>query len=190
MSTGVGLIRAGREGGIVRRIAILGSPGSGKSTVSRQLGAITGIPVVHLDKLYWKPGWVEPARHQWATLQEELVQRDAWIIDGNYGGTAHIRIQSADTIIFLDPPRWVCLYRAIKRALQYRGKTRSDMGQDCPEKVDGEFLRYIWRFRSQQRPQLLKRLEAVQHEKMVVVLRTGRDVRQYLAELSVREHST
>ncbi len=173
----------------MKRIAILGSPGSGKSTLSRQLGAITGIPVVHLDNLYWRPGWVEPERKQWAILQEEVVQGDTWIIDGNYGATAHIRIQSADTIIFLDPPRTVCLYRAIKRAMQYRGRTRSDMGQDCPERLDGEFLRYIWQFRLRERPQLLQRLDAVRQEKTMIVLRTRRDVSQYLAGLGGQSRS-
>lgn len=176
--------RRGRIG--VDRIAVLGSPGSGKSTLSRQLGAVTGLPVFHLDKLYWKPGWVEPEREQWVRLQEDLVEQGRWIIDGHYGATVHMRIQSADTIIFLDHSRWVCLVRALKRAVRYRGQTRSDMGPGCPEKLDGEFLQYIWQFNRQQRPPLLPQLAAVRGEKTVVVLKTPRQVTQYLADLRDR----
>ncbi|WP_337956063.1 hypothetical protein [Alicyclobacillus herbarius] len=128
----------------MKRIAIIGSPGAGKSTFACRLGDITGIEVFHLDRLFWHPGWVEMPRPEWMELQRKLVQRPSWIIDGNYGSTMDIRIQAADTVIFLDVPRRVCLWRVMKRVIRYHGQTRPDMGAHCPEKIDLEFFRYIW----------------------------------------------
>lgn len=107
----------------MKRIAIIGSPGAGKSTYAQRLSMITGIQVYHLDKLYWKPGWVETPKSEWVEFQQRIVNKEEWIIDGNYGATMDIRIQAADTVIFLDFPRRVCLWRSIKRDIRYRGRT-------------------------------------------------------------------
>lgn len=168
------------------RIAIIGSPGAGKSTFARQLGDITGIEVFHLDSLFWKPGWVETPRSEWVALQNWLVRRPSWIIDGNYGATMDIRIDAADTVIFLDFARRVCLYRVAKRALRYRGRTRPDMGKGCPEKIDTAFLRYIWGFRRREHETILRRLhEAKQAGKQVLSLKTRREVAGYLTSLNL-----
>lgn len=102
----------------MKRIAIIGSPGAGKSTLAWQLGEILGLPVFHLDRLFWKPGWIPSPKSLWIAMQSTLVTRDSWIIDGNYGSTLHIRVEAADTIIFLDFPRYICLGQAVKRAWQ------------------------------------------------------------------------
>lgn len=168
----------------MKRIAIIGSPGAGKSTFARQLGDITGIEVFHLDRLFWKPGWVETPRQAWEELQRRLVERPIWIIDGNYGATMDIRIQAADTVIFLDFPRRVCLWRVAKRIFRFRGRTRPDMGEGCPDKIDMEFLRYIWRFRKREQDRIERRLdEAKETGKQVIWLKTRSEVREYLASL-------
>jgi len=95
----------------MKKIAIIGSPGAGKSTFARRIGEITGIEVFYLDQLFWKPGWVKTPRPEWIELQQRIVKGESWIIDGNYGATMDIRIQAADTVIFLDFPRRVCLWR-------------------------------------------------------------------------------
>lgn len=92
----------------VRRVAVVGSGGAGKWTFARQLGERTGIPVVHLDHHYWKPGWVQTAPHQWWARQAELVAGESWIIDGNYGGTFDVRFPCADTVIVLAPLTCSC----------------------------------------------------------------------------------
>lgn len=93
----------------MQRIALIGSPGAGKATLARCLGQALGLPVYHLDALYWKPGWEPTPRAEWRELQLRLVAGDRWLIDGNYGGTMAIRLTAADTVICLDLPRWVCL---------------------------------------------------------------------------------
>lgn len=167
----------------VRRVAVIGSPGAGKSTFARRLSTVMGIEVVHLDRLFWKPGWVETPRQEWEELQQWLVERAAWIIDGNYGATMDIRLEAADTVIFLDFPRRVCLWRAVKRAIQFRGETRPDMGNGCPEKIDLEFLLYIWRFRKREHAKIVQCLQAAQRRGVQVVrLKTKSEVEGYLRQ--------
>ncbi len=137
------------------KIAIIGSGGSGKSTLARRLGALLGIPVIHLDSLFWKPGWVETETGEWRSIQEDLVKGDCWIIDGNYSDTMDVRFEAADTLVFLDFPRSLCLWRAVRRRFQYAGRSRPDVGPGCPEKIDWDFVRWIWTFPAAQRPVLL-----------------------------------
>ncbi len=170
-----------RKAGDMKRIAIIGSPGAGKSTLARQLGEISGLPVFHLDRLFWKPGWIQSPKPLWIALQSALVAQDSWIIDGNYGATLQIRLAAADTAIFLDFPRYLCLGQAVKRAWQYRGTIRPDMAPGCPEKIDREFLRYIWRFPAYERPNILSQLRLASEQGTSVIQLTGRQqMTQYI----------
>ena len=99
----------------MKKIIIIGSGGAGKSTFARRLGEILNIEVLHLDKLYWQPNWTEPSKIEWQKTVEEMLIQDAWIMDGNFGGTMEMRIEASDTVILLDLPRTVCLYRVLKR---------------------------------------------------------------------------
>ena len=170
------------------RIAVIGSSGAGKSTFSRLLGEITGLPVVHLDRLYWHPGWVQTPREQWVEAQRETIEQDKWVIDGNYGSTMDMRLEAADTVIFLDFPRTLCLVRALKRRVQYHGRTRPDLGEGCEEKMDLEFLKWIWDFPKRERGNILSRLDAAsQRGKAIVHLRSPRQTDEYLRSLRERE---
>ena len=93
----------------MKRISIVGSGGAGKSTFAHQLADILHLPVIHLDALYWQPGWVATPQDEWRDKQQQLVQQECWIIDGNYTSTLDVRFAVADTIIFLDFPRFRCL---------------------------------------------------------------------------------
>jgi len=111
----------------MKKIVLIGSGGSGKSTLARKLGEKLKINVYHLDALFWKPNWISVPKDEQIKVQNDLVKTEGWIIDGNYGGTMDIRLNAADTIIFLDTPRTICVYRAFKRLLKYRNKTRPDI---------------------------------------------------------------
>lgn len=167
----------------MKKIAVIGSGGSGKSTFSRELGKITGLPVYHLDAIHWKPGWVPTPPDEWDRIIANLVERDEWIIDGNYGRTMDPRLRAADTVIFLDMPRYLCMYRIVKRVVMYRNKTRPDLTEGCNERLTAEFVRWVWTFRKKKRPDILKKLEALKNEKKIVILQSPAEVKAFLREL-------
>jgi adenylate kinase family enzyme len=165
----------------VERVMIIGTGGAGKSTLARKLGEATGLPVIHLDREHWLPGWVEPPRDDWAAKVAELAARDRWVMDGNYGGTMAARLERADTVVFMDFPRLLCIYRALKRTVAYRNQQRPDMTPGCNEKVDFKFLKWIWDYNRTRRPGILKLLaEAENDGKGVVILRHPKDAERWL----------
>ena len=128
----------------MKKIIVAGvSAGVGKSTFAAKLGEILELPVHHLDAYHWKPGWVEAEKEEFRSVQHNIVKRERWIIEGNYSSSFDIRMAQADTFIYLELPLRVCLYRVLKRWLSNIGKTRPDMGEGCPEKMEWEFLKFI-----------------------------------------------
>ena len=159
---------------------MIGTGGAGKSTFARALGERLGLPVIHLDREYWRAGWVKPPKDEWRLRVEELSARDAWVMDGNYSGTFDVRFDACDTVIFLDLPRAVCLWRVLKRAVTYRGRSRPDMAEGCHEKIDLEFVSWIWGYRSTRRPKVLALLERHSRDKRIIHLRTSAEVEKFL----------
>jgi adenylate kinase family enzyme len=164
----------------MQKIAVIGSSGAGKSQLSRSMGEILGLPVIHLDKEYWLPGWTEPPKEEWRSRVEELVKGDRWIMDGNFGGTMEIRLATADSIVFMDLPRSLCVWRTFKRVITYRKETRPDMADGCNEKFDLEFLKWIWDFPKCTRPRILERLAAIEGQKPIFRLRSRNEVERFL----------
>ncbi len=172
----------------MRTVAVIGCPGAGKSTFARRLGAILGIEVIHLDRLYWRPGWVPTPAEEWVRIQEAALRADRWIVDGNYARTLSLRVAAADTVIFLDFPTAVCLCRSLLRVARSRRTPRPDMADGCRERVNLEFLRFIWGFRRAKRPDMVRRLRAVEGDKDVVHLRSSREADAFLEQ--VRQRAT
>jgi adenylate kinase family enzyme len=141
-----------------QRIAVIGCSGAGKSTLARPLAFATGLPLVHLDAEHWQPGWVEPDEREWEKRCAAMIAERRWIIDGHYGSTLEPRLRRAELVIWLDLPTGACLWGAIRRWVAYRGRVRPDMGVDCPEKFDLEFLRWILGFRRNVRPRIVHAL--------------------------------
>jgi adenylate kinase family enzyme len=169
----------------MKKIVLVGSGGSGKSTLARQLGEILSIDVYHLDAIFWKPGWIATPKDEQKAVQEELVNRDSWIIDGNYGGTMTIRLEAADTIIFVDLSKWICIFRVLKRRFQYRNIKRTDMAEGCEERINFKFLRWVWDYPTKQKPKIVDNLRRLSKEKKVIVLRSRSDVREFLASVEI-----
>ena len=168
----------------MKRFVIIGSGGAGKSTFAKRLHEMTGIEVIHLDKIYWKQNWTEPAKEEWRKIIETLVEGNEWIMDGNFGGTMEMRIAACDTVIFLDLPRLVCIRRLVGRIAKYRGTNRPDMAEGCHEKFDLKFLRWVWDYPRRTKPKveaLLKRFEA---EKMIIHLASKNDVERFFTDYS------
>ncbi|MFD1335800.1 DNA topology modulation protein [Oceanobacillus iheyensis] len=169
----------------MKKIVLIGCGGSGKSTLAKQLGKKLKINVYHLDALFWKPNWIGVSKDEQRIIQKDLVKRQEWIIDGNYGGTMEIRLNSADTIIFLDIPRIICVYRAFKRILKYKNKTRPDMGEGCEERFDLDFFRWIWNYPKAKKPGILKNLEQFSEDKhkQVIVLKSPSEVKRFIEKV-------
>lgn len=164
----------------MKKIAIIGSGGSGKSTLAIKLSNKLKIDVYHLDALLWKPNWIGVTREEQIIIQNELIKKDEWIIDGNYSGTIDLRLSAADTIIFLDIPRLICTFRVIKRFFKYRNKTRPDMVEGCKEKIDFNFIKWVWKFPKDKRPNLMKKIEKLLNGKEVIILKSLKEVRLFL----------
>ena len=166
----------------MRRVLVLGCPGAGKSTLARRVARITGLPVIHLDRYYWRPGWQEPDRGAWERVVAELTRRPQWVMDGNYGGTLPARLAAADAAILLDFPTWRCLLRVLRRVLGSHGRTRIDMAPGCAERFDIAFLIYVCRYRRRHRPAHLAAL--AQFSGLLVTLRRPAEVAAYVAALT------
>ena len=120
----------------MEKVLVIGCSGSGKTTLSNALAQKLRLPVVHLDALYWCGNWEHRSREEFDVLLEAELQKESWIIDGNFSRTFPRRLQFCDTVIWLDLPVLVCLWGATKRVFQHHGKSRDDMGGNCPEHFD------------------------------------------------------
>ena len=150
-----------------KRVAVIGCPGSGKSTFSRALRDATGLPLYHLDAIYWRDDRTTLPREEFYPLQREIIARDAWIIDGNYGSTMEWRVEACDLLVFLDFPIEVCLEGVRAR----RGQKRSDIPW-VEDGEDEEFMAFIRGFETESRPKILELIE--QHPDKTVLTFTSR----------------
>lgn len=164
----------------MKRVMIIGSGGAGKSVLSRDLALRTGLPVIHLDREYWGPGWQPMPEDQWEARIRELVRGDRWILDGNFGGTIPIRLAAADTVVFLDLPRLVCLRNVIRRWATFRAEARPDMTPGNADKLDLKFLQWIWGYPRTRRPGIVAQLEALPSTSQVVRLTSHGAARRWL----------
>ena len=167
----------------MQRVMIIGAGGAGKSTLARQVGARTGLPVIHLDAEYWHAGWVPTPDVEWRARVSALAGGERWVMDGNYGGTLDLRLARADTVVFLDLSRRATMWGVLRRWLAHRGRTRPDMAPGCPEQMSWEFLRWVWEYPRTRRPQMLRRLGELPPGTRPVVLRSRAEVARWLATL-------
>lgn len=167
----------------MKRIAIVGCGGAGKSTLARQMGEILNLPLIHLDKEFWQSGWKMRSREEEREIVEKIAKQDEWIIDGNYQSTMDTRFEAADTIIFLDFPTLLCLKRVIKRFFKYRGTTRPDMTEGCPEKLDREFIFWIIGYRKSYRPIVLEKIAEYTTDRKVMIFQRPAQLEIFLTDL-------
>ena len=167
----------------MERVMIIGCGGAGKSTLARQLGEKTGLPVVHLDKLFWKPGWESLSRDEFDVLHRRELAKERWIIDGNFDRTIPERLARCDTAIYLDFSRLACLLGVAKRILTTCGTVRPDMGEGCPERFDLDFLKWVWNFNKNKRQRYYEMLNALDN-KQVYILKSRREVKAFLSKVA------
>lgn len=164
----------------MERIMIIGCGGSGKSTLARQLGEKTGLPVIHLDQIWWAPGsWQHLERPEFDEILKAETEKPRWIIDGNFNRTMETRLEKCDTVIYLDYSRWVCLLSWIKRVITNWGKARPDMAPGCAEWFDPEMALWIWNFNKQNRKRYHELLQA-QTGKGIHIFKNRRQLKAFL----------
>ena len=163
----------------MERILIIGCSGSGKSRLARKLGQKLGLPVIHLDQLWWTENWQNVTVEEFDSRLAMALNMDRWIIDGNYSRTMGVRLSQCDTVIYLDFSRWACLLGMCQRLLSSRGKTRPDMPAGCPERVSWEFVKWIWDFNKNNRVRNYTYLAQAKHAQSVV-LKNRREVKAFL----------
>ncbi len=154
------------------KILIVGCGGAGKSTLATALGEKVNLPVIHLDKLYWLPNWIERSNEEFDKLVEIELHKQKWIIDGNYLRTLEWRLKYADLCIFLDYNIDLCLQGVQERVIKYQGKSRPDMTDGCPEQVDSEFIEWINNYSKDVKPKLL---DTIQNSNVPYLIFTSRE---------------
>jgi adenylate kinase family enzyme len=166
----------------VNRIMIVGQPGSGKSTLAQTLGERTGLPVIHIDKIHWQPGWIERSRAEKTLLCKEAEKGERWIFEGGHSVTWPSRVSRADVLIWVDRPVGLRLWRVLRRAILGLGRTRPDMAEGCPERLRSlpEFFHYIWQTRNSGSEKIARLSELAPPGCKVFRLRTDREVEDFI----------
>ncbi len=167
----------------MERVIIIGCGGAGKSTLARKLGEKTGLPVVHLDQIWWAPGnWVHLEREEFDRLLIAETEKPQWILDGNFNRTMELRLDKCDTVIYLDFSRFACLKNWIGRVIKNWGHHRIDMAEGCNEWFDPDMVKWIWNFNKNNRKRYLELLSNLDG-KQVYILRSRRQVEKFLNTL-------
>jgi adenylate kinase family enzyme len=167
---------------------IIGQPGSGKSRLARELGALTGLPVVHMDRIHWQCGWRERTTSEKAALCLAVHAREQWVFEGIHTATSSDRLARCDTVIWLDYPFALRFRRIIWRLLIHYGRARPDMPAGCPERFDRAFLIWVWNTRHSARETLRSFFAAIPEGKVRHYLDSDAAVARFLDELAERYH--
>lgn len=162
----------------MNRVLVIGPCGSGKSTLAPRLGAMLDLPVHHIDQLNWHPGWIEGTKEELREKLRAIVAGERWLIDGNYGGTLDERLPRADTIVYLDFPIRLCLWRLMRRIRALNGVSRPDMPEDCPERFDLAFFFYLATWNFGPRPRTEAKL--IGYEEKIIRLKSPKELDAWL----------
>ncbi|MBP6985206.1 MAG: hypothetical protein KBB83_01290 [Alphaproteobacteria bacterium] len=174
----------------LKNILIVGCSGGGKSTLAEHLSEMTGLRVIYMDHIYWKPGWDLRSQEDITALITKEIQKDGWICEGNNAQTFHLRVPKARMLIWLDLPRRTCLWRVIKRTIKYYGKTRENSPQGCPERFDWDFFKWIWNYNKVSHPKLEKLYHETEGQLERYHLRSAQEVDQFIKAMKQTSSKT
>lgn len=161
-----------------RRILVTGNAGAGKTSIAQLLATHTGLPHVGLDQIVWRPGWVRTPIEERRREEQAVADAPSWIVDG----VSLMLMRAADTVIFLDYPRYVCFWRALWRNLPYLFRSRPGLPEHCPE-IRAVFLlaKIIWNFPAVARPKILDTCS--NGDKRLIHVRSQRELKQFMGTL-------
>lgn len=170
-----------------KKIMIIGCAGSGKTTLAFKLKEKLNLPLIHLDQYYWKPNWQRTNLDDFTQVHDELCRQNTWIMEGPYIKLLATRIAHADVIIFLDIPRYLCLWRAIKRSIYNFGTVIPGNPQDCQQRLFSfeflKFLKWIWDFNQRYTPLIMEMLNIHKDSKNIYILRSSKEVADFCKDL-------
>lgn len=170
-------------------IMIVGSSGSGKSTLATRIGEITGLRVVHIDRIYWKPNWEMRTQDEITKLVAKETSTDGWVFEGNNSATHELRAQKANIIIYLNIPRYVCLYRVIKRSIlgqisqRLTGHKRQCLADGCEEKITLNLIKWVWEFPEKNKEKLKRLFETAPKHTITITINNNEQIENFLTEL-------
>lgn len=163
------------------RILVIGVSGAGKSTLSQKIAARFGLTYISFDRdIFWLPGWTERPRPEQRRIIAKMVAGERWIMDGSNPSSFDLRLPRADFVIWMRLPRLVCIWSVFKRWIRYFGRTRPEMAPGCIEKVDWEFIRFIWTYEEKFAPRLVAGIAGHGPDVPVLQLKSRRQVRELL----------
>ena len=166
----------------MERMLVIGPCGAGKSTLAVEVGRRLQLTVFHMDQLNWKPGWNESSKDEITAKLRDIVATERWLIDGTYGGTLPPRLDRADSVVYLDFPIKLCVRRLLTRIWTYRGQSRPDMAEDCPERFDLTFLIYLIRWNSG--PRIRMETCLIGHEQKVIRVTSPAELQHWMDSLT------
>lgn len=167
----------------MQRVLVMGCCGSGKTTFARALAAKFDLPLISLDRLFWQPGWRESDPGDFSRKVTHETAQTAWVMDGNYirHGAGAMRRERADTVLWFDLPRHVCVAGILRRIVTSYGKVRPEMAPGCPERFDPAFLHYVWTYGKFQRPDLLEYFKGLRPDQRFVTFSTRAQASVFLS---------
>ncbi|MBB3913188.1 AAA family ATPase [Rhizobium fabae] len=164
-----------------RRILVVGCSGGGKSTLSLKIAARFGLSYFSLDRdVRWLPGWMQRDRVEQRAIIASRILEDRWIMDGTNPSTFDIRLPRTEVVVWVRMPRLLCVWGAISRWMKFLGRTRPEMAPGCIEKVDWEFLRFIWTFEKKFAPRIVAGIAEHGPDVPVLQLKSRRQMRELL----------
>lgn len=164
-----------------RRIVVIGISGAGKSTLSQKIAAGFGLPYISFDRdIFWLPGWTERPRPEQRKIITELAAGERWLMDGSNPSSFDLRLPRTDIVIWLRIARLVCIWSVVKRWIRYFGRTRPEMAPGCAERVDWEFIRFIWTYEEKFAPRLIAGIAEHGPDVPVLQLKSRRQMRGLL----------
>jgi len=167
----------------MNRVLIIGISGTGKTWLAKKLSDFFKIPVTHYDELAWRKNWKEEEQKIVEQKLKKIITQDEWIIEGFIHPAAKIKLQLADTIIYLDYPGWLAAWGGLARWWKHRGKTRPEMAEGCVEKFDWKYLKVMWR--RGERPEIEEAITGFENK--IILLKTRKETEKFVANLYARK---
>jgi len=165
---------------MMKKVIVIGCSGSGKSVFSRSFAQITGLPLYHLDNIWWRADGTNATCDEFDRALADILEQDEWIIDGNFSRTMEWRMRACDTVIFFDLPTEVCIEGVKSR----KGKERPDMPwKDAPEAADPEFMQFIRNYNQTRRPDVIELLEKYS-DKKIIIFKSRADSDRFIQQLN------